>query len=503
MCRLQVLLTVVCLGLVLVFVPGAQAEPVSPDNTIILAPQWHFETNQAADISVYDHRELDVAAGCDVNGDGYKDVIVGDRDYDYLYARDDNGRAWLFYGSAAGLSATPARTFDPPYTNNYGFFGTRVWCDVDVNNDGFDDILIAMDNYEASYADEGAVYVWYGSATGPTSGYNWMARGNATYAHFGISLDSAGDVNGDNFDDIIVIGWDYYAETTVARVWHGGTGGLGASNRAADWTATVGGGIGFLARGIGDVNGDGWDDVMLGTHNYDGSFTDQGAVYVWYGSATGLGPSGTVANADWSAFGGQASAYFGWAGDGVGDLNGDGYDDLAVGAYGYDSGETNEGAVFVWYGSASGLGLIGSPGNADWSAESNAVSAQLGYSLRPAGDVNGDGYADLIAGAYAYPVASGGGTLAAAGAWFVWLGSAAGLGNAGTPGNSDFAGYGDQAQGRLGRDDVAAGDVNGDGFSDIFAAAYMYDMGETDEGVVFGYYSPRRLFLPLVLRNYP
>ena len=264
------------------------------------------------------------------------------------------------------------------------------------------------------------------------------------------------------------------------------------------------GACGFLARGIGDVNGDGWDDVMVGMHNYDGSFTDQGAVYVWYGSATGLGPSGTAANADWSAVGGQALAYLGWGGDGVGDLNGDGYDDLAVGAYGYDSGETNEGAVFVWYGSASGLGPTGSPGNADWWAESNAAGAQLGYSVRPGGDVNGDGFADLLAGAYAYPAQSGGGTLAAAGAWFVWLGAPAGLGGAGTPANADVAGYGDQAQGRLGRDDVAAGDVNGDGLSDIFAAAYMYDMGETDEGAVFGYYSPyQRLFLPLVLRNNP
>ena len=132
---------------------------------------------------------------------------------------------------------------------------------------------------------------------------------------------------------------------------------------------------------------------------------------------------------------------------------------------------------------------MGNPGNADWWAESNAVSAQLGYSLRPGGDVNGDGYADLLAGAYAYPVPSGAGTLAAAGAWFVWLGGAAGLGNAGTPANADFAGYGDQTQGRLSRDDIAGGDVNGDGFSDIFAAANMYDMGETDEGVVFGYYA--------------
>ena len=84
-----------------------------------------------------------------------------------------------------------------------------VYCDLDVNGDGFDDILIGMDNYDtATYSDEGAVFVWYGHASGPAASYDWMAHGNATYAHFGISLDSAGDVNGDNYDDIIVVGWN-------------------------------------------------------------------------------------------------------------------------------------------------------------------------------------------------------------------------------------------------------------------------------------------------------
>ena len=93
-----------------------------------------------------------------------------------------------------------------------------------------------MDNYESAYSDEGAVYVWYGDQAGPATGYDWMARGGSIYSHFGIGLDSAGDVNGDGYDDIIVVGWNYGASTTVARVWYGGEGGLGASNRAADWT---------------------------------------------------------------------------------------------------------------------------------------------------------------------------------------------------------------------------------------------------------------------------
>jgi len=203
-----------CLGWPPAGIPVARCAEPSPE-TLVLTYDWLFETNQASNSGAY---MLRVGAGCDVNGDGYEDAVVGRRDHDYQYAGDDNGRAWLFYGSASGLSTTPARVFDPPYVNPSGFFGAAVTCDLDVNSDGFDDILIGMDNYEADNADEGAVFVWYGSATGPAQPYDWMARGYLTYMHFGVGLDSAGRVNGDGYDDIIVAGWNYDAQETMAFV---------------------------------------------------------------------------------------------------------------------------------------------------------------------------------------------------------------------------------------------------------------------------------------------
>jgi hypothetical protein len=76
-------------------------------------------------------------------------------------------------------------------------------------------------------------------------------------------------------------------------------------------------------------------------------------------------------------------------------VNGDGYADVIVGAPYYDNGETDEGRAYVYHGSSSGLSAT-----ANWTAESNQASAYFGYSVSTAGDVNGDGYADVIVGAF-------------------------------------------------------------------------------------------------------
>jgi hypothetical protein len=472
----------------------------------IKEPIWQFGTNQVP-VFTLDHRQITLSSGCDVNGDGFEDLLVGDGDYDYLYSQDDNGRAWLFFGSTDGLNTTPDVTFNPPYTNYYGFFGANTVCAGDVNGDGYDDIMISESNYDSSGSDEGAVFVYYGSPTGPSTTHNWMARGNITWGHFGRSIDGAGDVNNDGYDDIIVGTTETYL-TTHVFVWFGGPEGLGDNGLPtnADWKASSSNpgayGYGQVVRGIGDVNGDSYDDIMIGADVFDGSITNQGAVFVYFGSASGLGDPGTPANADWMGTGAQTDSRFGWAGDGVGDLNGDGYEDLAVGAYAYDNPETSEGKVFVWYGSSGGLGDNGTPANADWSAELD-VSSYFGYVVRSAGDVNQDGFSDLIATAPSYGFDAQGEPLSGAGAWFIWTGSADGLGDNGTRANADYAGFGDQANGNLGRNEAGAADVNNDGWDDIFVAAYLYDDPETDEGVVFGYdLAPQgfTIFLPLILR---
>jgi hypothetical protein len=429
-----------------------------------MVPDWTARQNHAAQFG---------GSACpagDVNGDGHDDVIIGEQFYD-APGYTDSGRAYLCYGTDDGLATTPSRILEPPKLEYSGFFGYSACGVGDVNHDGYDDVAVSLSNYDGAMPDEGAVYVWYGSATEPGAGPNWMAHGpeNDVHAHFGWALGPAGDVNGDGYGDIIVGAYrfDYYI-FAHAYVWYGGAGGLGPNGTPANavWVASaptgeywdgvhvVGNGFGTFVGTVGDVNDDGYDDIFVSAPRYSNPESHEGAMFVWYGSASGLGDPGTPANADWHAESNQAEAFLGGpygyqgAQGRAGDVNGDGYDDLIAGAPWYDNPEADEGAAFPWCGLAAGLGPNGTPANADWSAESNQPGARLGWSVGGVGDFSGNGVDDIAIGAYAFDPDA---TLVNAGAIFMWLGSPAGIrGGNGTPGNAHHLAYGDKANGLLG-----------------------------------------------------
>ncbi len=252
---------------------------------------------------------------------------------------------------------------------------------------------------------------------------------------------------------------------------------------ASFWGEDAGDGSGASVASAGDVNGDGYSDVIVGAPDYDNGQSNEGWAFVWYGSATGLGASGTPANADWTAESNQATARFGYSVASAGDVNGDGYSDIIVGAYFFDNGESNEGWAFVWYGSSGGLGASGTFANADWTAQSNQANARFGNSVASAGDVNGDGYSDVIIGTVFYDNGE-----AYEGEAFVWYGSSGSLGAGGTPANADWTAESNQFDARLGFSVASAGDVNGDTYSDIIIGAMNYSNGEGDEGAAFVWY---------------
>ena len=430
---------------------------------------WTAESDQSDDAFFI------VNTAGDVNGDGYSDVIVGA----YLYdnGQTDEGRAFVYYGGPAGLS-TGSADWTAEGNQADAMFGGSVGTAGDVNGDGYADVIVGAYAYDNGQTDEGRAFVYHGGPMGLTAGSaDWTAESDQAYAGFGFdhALGTIGDVNGDGYSDVVV-GAPYYdnGEENEGRafVYHGGPTGLNTG--PADWTAEgneVGAWFGSAAGAAGDVNGDGYADVIIGAYGYDNFGSDQGVAFVYHGSASGL----TTGPADWMAESDQDNSEFGISVSAAGDVNGDGYGDVIVGARAYDKGQTDEGVAFVYHGSATGL----TAGLPDWTAESDQDGAHFGFAVSTAGDVNGDGYADVVVGAWLYD-----GSYAGGGQVYVYHGSLAGL----ATGAADWTTEGDEANAGLGYSVGVAGDVDGDGYSDIIVGAVIYDdVNYTYSGKVYVY----------------
>jgi hypothetical protein len=421
---------------------------------------WSGESNQ-----VNAALGSSVATAGDVNGDGYSDVLVSAKSFDN--GQTDEGHVYLYLGSATGLGATPAWIAES--NQAYSEFGSSVATAGDVNGDGYGDVVIGARLHNTNSmglgTDRGRAFLYLGSATGLSASPAWTVEGRGVYAYFGQAVGTAGDVNGDGYSDVLVGAtreYDGEVGEGTAYLYLGGAAGLSASPA---WTAEgnqMSAEFGFSLGAAGDVNGDGYSDVLVGAHSLDNRPNDEGRAYLYLGSPAGLGASPA-----WTAEGNQLSAEFGFSLGAAGDVNSDGYSDVLVGAPTFDAGEADEGRAYLYLGSATGLGA-----SAAWTAEANQISAAFGSSVGAAGDVNGDGYSDILVGAPSFDAGE-----ADEGRAYLYLGSPAGLGT-----SAAWTAEGDQLSAAFGSSVGAAGDVNGDGYSDILVGAPSFDAGEADEG---------------------
>lgn len=406
-----------------------------------------------------------VSSAGDVNGDGYSDVIVGAAKYDN--GQVDEGAVFIYHGSASGINmAGPVMLQSDQKEARFGCYASSAG---DINKDGFSDIIVGSFLYDKGQTNEGAAFVYYGSAQGISTIASVILESNQAEANMGNRVGLAGDVNGDGYSDVLVCAWTYDKGQTnegVVFLYHGSAAGLNANSPVIIEANQAESMMGFCASGAGDVNGDGYSDILIGARHYDKGQTDEGAVFIYHGSALGINPN----NAATILESNQANAYLGHSAATAGDVNGDGYSDVIVGAIMYDKGHTNEGAAFVHYGSAQGLNPV-----AAVTLESNQAEAQFGYATASAGDVNGDGYSDVIVGAMYYDKGQSN-----EGAAFIYQGSQTGVSP--TPISTLES---DQAGAQFGCSVASAGDVNGDGYSDVIAGALTYDNGEVDEGGAF------------------
>jgi len=316
------------------------------------------------------------------------------------------------------------------------------------------------------------------------------------------------DFNGDGIHDFIVgaelnndgggndegAAYVFFGSTTLS-----GTFDMGGGVQSADVTIFGKGSTDKLGRGVasvGDVNGDGFDDIIVGARqNNDGGTDDEGAAYIFFGSTTlsGTKDLGGVQSADVTFLGKAANDYFGNSTSAAGDVNGDGFDDILVGAQRNGDGANLGGAAYIFFGSAtlSGTKSLGKGQSADVTILAKGADDRLGRAVSGAGDVNGDGFDDIIVGAYTN---NDGGSNDEGVAYIIFGASnLSGTKDTATA-DEDVRFLGKATTDRLGRSLSGAGDVNGDGFDDVIMGAEQNDDGGSDdEGAAYIFFGANNL----------
>ncbi len=329
----------------------------------------------------------------------------------------------------------------------------------DLNGDGFRDLVVAAPRFANGQGNEGAVFVYLGGASGIDVTPDLQYESNSADARAGTAIAGVGDFNGDGFDDFLVgiPGDDGAGNDAGAALLFLGSTTLDATPDGVFGRAQTGAGAGTSVAGLGDVNGDGYADIAIGSPLFDGTAIDAGRVDVYFGGAS----INTVS--DGAIQSGVTSLRFGSAVAAAHDVNGDGYADLVTGTPFFASGQTNEGAVYVYLGGAGTSFNTAS----DLIIQSNQAEAQIGLALAGLGDINGDGYSDLAVGAPLFNNAS------TEGAVFIYHGGATLDGTA----DATLATSLTTANGH--GTAVAGADINGDGFRDLVIGAPLAD---TDTG---------------------
>jgi hypothetical protein len=341
-------------------------------------------------------------------------------------AYDTVGAVFIYYGSSSGPSIVPDKIINGSGTG----FGVSISCEGDVNNDGYSDLIIGDTD------DEGHVHSYHGSATGIKDTADWISNSYGA-GNFGSDVSSGGDVNGDGYDDLMASVHEYIIDSLHigALVFLGSADGF-TDTAGPSWTASFpynpGGNLGLSVSITGDVNGDGFDDALMSASSNENYVLDtNGKVLLYYGSLERqmFDPADVILKQD------GFSENFGKNLSIVKDVNNDGFDEIAVTYYIILNGNTN-----IYFGSHDG-------------PTSNNYYNISGSRFDPtdintAGDFNNDGFNDVIFQTYSLSETN------------VFFGIPNGLfENPYKIGGS--------------RGKLASGDVNGDGISDVLVSSLI------------------------------
>lgn len=394
--------------------------------------------------------------GGDVNGDGYDDLVIGEPEFE-PEPRLWTGRVQIFHGSPDGFGQLPDQVIAGDAWD--AGFGTCVALLGDVNGDGFADVGISSSSTRGGPFVHGRISVFHGQADGLDVQTPWSFSGDENLKDVWY-VAAAGDVNGDGFGDVVVGARNPAGAPPQAGeilVFHGSASGLAP---APAWTrrgTQAEEYYGSSVCGAGDLNHDGFGDLIVGTPHHNCREENDGLVEVFLGGPKGLAPAPAWVSTHTPGPTPRRPAagryqLFGGSVDGAGDVNGDGISDwIAAGAY-ISNEEDNEGAVFAWHGSRDGQRA-----DWDWTAQSGQPQALFGHAIAGVGDVNGDGFDDVLIAAIHLDHGELNEGLVA-----LYHGSAKGLSRW-----PAWTAEGDEPQAAFGAHVAALGDVNRDGLADF------------------------------------
>ena len=429
-------------------------------------------TIATSDGASYDYLGYRGVTTGDFNGDGYDDLIAG------AYSDDDNGSGsgsvYMWYGSASlgtTFAAESAKIVGP---SSSAYFGRVTDNAGDVNGDGIDDVLVGAYGDDTAYLVYGNTSVFTGTAdisTLLTVADGATITNSSTLYYFGYDVAGVGDTNGDGYDDFLITDHGGYSYNSAAYLIHGAVSGItGSIDVATDADASIGDSgnsgtyFGYEKTSTGgDFNGDGFADIVIGAYGNDADGSNYGRAFMWTGPVSGTSDA-TLADVTFTATTSSGDTYLGRQSKTIGDFNGDGMEDLALGGYYYDAGAYDAGGVFIYWGATSWASTIDTVDAGVEIRGSN--SSDYLHAIHALGDIDGDGLDDVGLGANGH---DGGGTSAGILGLFMGNGSMAGVYDfettysASISGNStyDYGGY-----------SGAGADMDGDGEMEIYAGTY-------------------------------
>jgi len=409
----------------------------------------------------------------DWNGDGAADLLIG------AYGAGSRGRAYVVFGplTAGGRLDSKGVAWEGETSNDY--FGWRTSSAGDIDGDGLEDLAVGdySDDDRASNAGKvsiilGADMPESGSAPSPWSTYTGMS--SSDYA--GYSLASVGDIDSDGTDDLAVGAMDADGDDSASGVVYLVTQHAeGQESLNSVSIRLTGAGrndeAGYDVAGPGDVDGDGVNDVLVGAATADGGASNSGIAYLVLGPVAG---DMSLSDADTILPGVSSSDEAGTCVASAGDQDGDGLPDLFIGAYRADDGGSSSGTSYVISGLTTGqksLNLASAKIIGENSSDYSGIAAAN------LGDTDGDGFDDLMVGAYGADDAG-----SSSGNAYVLLGPVSGTVRLA---NADGTWSGNGSSVYAGRALAGPGDVDGDGFGDALVTAYQDNAIDSDAGAVY------------------